>query len=346
MSMRFSSMLLLWVCLIQVVSAAERIGFRETTLGETSSRPLHVSIWYPTQQTKTAEQVGENPVFVGISAIKNARVDTDSRPLVVLSHGYQGSWRNLNWLAAALVAQGYIVAAPNHPGTTTLDLTPAQAEHLWERPKDISRVIDAMLATPSLAGHVDATRIAVIGHSLGGWTVAELAGARFNTAQFVRDCQQQTDSRMCQLSTGLGINKSPSFAHQLDADWRDKRVKAVVSLDLGFARGFTPQSLAAIKIPVLVLGAGVNIADLSVAQESGYFAMGLPTATSHYDVLADASHFSFMQLCKPGGGALIEQHAPGEGIVCQDGHGRDRSALHDVISAQIIAFLAQAVPSL
>ncbi|NWA43218.1 alpha/beta fold hydrolase [Pseudomonas reactans] len=341
---RLSSFLLLWVCLTQVVSAASQVGFRETTLGETSPRPLHIAMWYPTQQTQPVTLVGDNPAFVGLAVIRDASPQVGSHPLVVLSHGYRGNWRNLNWLAGDLAAQGYIVAAPDHPGTTTMDQSPEKAAQMWLRPQDLSRTIDALLASAEWVGKVDSQRIAAVGHSLGGWTVAELAGARFDTAQFVKDCQPAPQTRICSLMAEMGINRSPQFTQLLDADWRDPRVKAVVSLDLGFARGFSKPSLAAIKVPFLVLSAGTNIAELPAARESAYLAAGLPASSSRYMNLNDASHFSFMQQCKPGGEALIEEGAPGDGIICHDGAGRSRQVIHQQVAQLIAEFLAQAVP--
>lgn len=340
-----SALLLLWVGFFHAANASEAVGFRQTFLGAASERPLHVTVWYPTQAGQNPKNVGENPAFFGVSVVENAAVPTDTHPLVVLSHGYGGNWRNLSWLAAELAKQGYIVAAPEHPGTTTFDKSPAAAEKLWERPKDLSRVIDALIANPALAGRIDTTRIAAVGHSLGGWSVAELAGARFDTARFMRDCHQRSNPQVCGFSTKLGINKNQQFARQLDGNLRDPRIRAVVSLDLGFARGFSPKTLSTIPVPFLVIAAGVDIADLPANQESGYLAANLPKKSSRYVLIADATHFSFMQLCKPGAEALIDRETPGDSVVCKDGHGRDRQAIHQQIAALIIPFLTQAMPS-
>lgn len=325
-------------------SAANLTGFRETTLNAGGPRPLHVSLWYPTADNKATATIGENRAFDGINARRNAAPAAGTHALVVLSHGYGGNWRNLNWLANELAQQGYIVAAPDHPGTTTADRNPTAAAQLWERPRDLSRVIDLLLDNPALAGRVDNRRIAAIGHSLGGWTVMALAGARFDSEQFARDCQTNQQLIACQIHGDLGIGRNQDSSASLDSDLADTRVKAVVSLDLGLARGFTPPSLSALNTPVLLIAAGTDINDLPSAQESGYLAANLPTGTARYVQIADASHFSFMQSCKPGAAALIEADAPGEGIVCRDGAGRDRAAIHQQVAGLITAFLAQAIP--
>lgn len=335
----------LLLLLVTTAGATNLTGFRQTTLNVGGARPLHVSLWYPTAASGSTESIGENRAFYGINAQRDAAPTTGTHALVVLSHGYGGNWRNLNWLADQLAQQGYIVAAPDHPGTTTMDRNPATAAQLWERPRDLTRVIDLLLDNPALAGRVDSRRIAAIGHSLGGWTVMALAGARFDCEQFINDCQTNPQLIACKIHGDLGIGRTPDASASLDSDLADTRVKAVVSLDLGLARGFTPPSLAALNKPVLLIGVGTDINGLPSKQESGYLAANLPVGTARYVQIADATHFSFMQSCKPGAAALIEADAPGEGIVCRDGTGRDRAAIHQQVAGLISAFLIQAIPS-
>lgn len=320
--------------------AAEFIGFREVTLTDTSQqRPLHVALWYPTTATAPLQTSAENPVFQGIATIKDASPTGSAHPLVLLSHGYRGNWRNLNWLVSSLVEQGYIVAAPDHPGTTTFDQRPVEAAKLWERPHDLSRVIDRLTSDHTLAGTVDSQRIAAIGHSLGGWTVTALAGARYSAQRYLEECRLHPNPRLCALAPELGI--TPEHQGPLGADLRDPRVKAVISLDLGFAQGFTPESLSTMKTPILVLGAGENIADMPLEEESGYLNAHLASPPSRFQVLADASHFSFMQVCKPGAVALLKKEAPGDEIICRDGEAGDRQAIHRQVAKLIGDFLDQ-----
>ncbi|MDP9812128.1 putative dienelactone hydrolase [Rhizobium tibeticum] len=344
-------------CLLLVVTfsaypASAASGFREMTIpGTESDHPLHLSLWYPTGADTETTQLGETPAFVGLPVIRDADPAPGPHPLVILSHGYGGSWRNLAWLASELVDRGYVVAAPDHPGTTTFDMAPADTVTLWKRPTDISRAIDAVLGDITLTGPIAANRIAAIGHSLGGWTVVELAGGRFDAEGVMTDCFAQFGAIYCKIFAALGVGRDPAATAALGADLSDSRLGAIVTLDLGPGRGFTPQSLAAVQIPVLVLSAGEDI-DPQTAQRAGiaatnkdsyYLAGHLPFATTQFTLVAGALHFSFMQLCKPGAAALIEEEAPGESIVCRDGAGADRQSIHRQVSDMTLAFLARAL---
>lgn len=316
------------------------IAFRQLNISPDSTRPLNMAVWYPSAETGTPQKVGDNLAFYGISALSDAAPLAGRHPLLLLSHGYGGNWRNLNWLAAYMASQGYIVAAVDHPGTTTFNKSPQDAQQLWRRPQDLQQAMAKIIATPTLAGKVDVDRIAAVGHSLGGWTVIELAGGRFDAERFQHDCRVSVGLASCTLIETLGIDHAPA---QLAADARDRRIKAVVSLDLGLARGFTPSSLAAIDIPVLVMSAQVDTAAIPAGLESGYLRASIPTGLRRDVEVAGATHFSFMQACKPGAEALIAQKDPGEEIVCQDGGTRSRAAIHHQLAEDISAFLNQAL---
>jgi len=339
--LRLSLSLLLLAVLFSGFASAD-IGFRQLRLNENPSRPLEVSVWYPTHDDGKPQQVGENIVFNGTPALRNARPTASAHPLLLVSHGYGGSWRNLSWLATSMAAQGYIVAAVDHPGTTTRNKEPEAAQQLWQRPQDLIQLMDYLLRSPALAGTVDAQRIAAVGHSLGGWTVMELAGARFSTARFLQDCQTHAALGGCKLTATLGIDK-PQADIPLAADLHDGRIKAVISLDLGLARGFTPQSLAQVRLPVLVMGAQADSDDVPARLESGYLFDGLPDGAKKYLSVTGATHFSFMQTCKPGAEALIDAEDPGEGIVCRDGGSLSRTEIHQQLLGDIIPFLGQAL---
>lgn len=323
------------------------VGFKRFQLsdeGEDSrNRDLSVAVWYPVDSQGGTESIGENGAFYGIEAVPEGRPADGEHPLVLLSHGYGGHWRSLNWLAGTLASKGYIVAAPDHPGTSTFNHDAQQASRLWLRPHDLSQVMDALLNHPEYAGDVDDKQIAAIGHSLGGWTVMALAGGHFDNQWFRSQCQLHPNPRVCGLSQELGLNQKDSGAFWRPDQVQDDRIKAVVSLDLGMARGFTPDSLKSISVPVLLLAAGVDIGDLPAEMESGYLASFLPPSLVDYEVIPDAMHFSFMPVCKDGAIRLIEAESPGDGIVCRDGGERSRDAIHAQVSAKVLNFLSSSM---
>lgn len=330
----------LLLCLFLSTTTQADTAFRQLRINEESARPLDIALWYPTAETGSPEKVGDNVVFYGTPALRDAKPTADAHPLLLLSHGYGGNWRNLNWLAYTMASQGYIVAAVDHPGTTTLNKKPQDAKQLWRRPQDLQQMMMKIIATPSLAGLVDRQRIAAAGHSLGGWTVLELVGARFDAQRFQTDCRAHKGLAACKLIAVLGID---SAAEQLAADVRESKIKAVVSLDLGLARGFTPESLSQIAVPTLIMSAKADSDELPAKLESGYLADYIPAAVRR-DVQVDgATHFSFMQQCKPGAAALIAERDPGDEIVCQDGGTLSRAEIHRQLARDISAFVNQAL---
>ncbi|UZE21368.1 alpha/beta fold hydrolase [Pseudomonas sp. B21-056] len=331
-------------CLTAIAVADESpVGFYASTLPDTDNdRALEMIVWYPSATTAIAQMIADDVVFVGNAAVRNAPPIAGEHPLVVLSHGYRGNWGNQTWLASALAHRGYIVAAVNHPGTTTHDRSPQAAAQLWQRPADLRRVIDAVTTQPEKFGLVAKRRVAVVGHSLGGWTALEIAGARFDPDRFAQDCKVHPQLSSCTVYGQINPVRSPESKAALAADWRDERITAVVTLDLGLSRGLTDASLAALPVPTLVIAAGVPSDDLPAQLESANLAKRLPAVSSRYIEISDASHFSFLSMCKPGAQALLEEDVPGDGIICQDGeNGRPREVIQQQITSLIAEFLAQ-----
>lgn len=302
-------------------------------------RPLDVHVLYPALADGKPALFGDNRALFGFEAVPDAPQAEGRFPMVLFSHGLNGRWSNLGWLAAELASKGMIAVAPNHPGTAWVNKESAETPKLWERPRDLSRIIDHLLADNAWRPLIDENRIAAIGHSLGGYTVMAMAGARFDKALHDRYCATHPERSDCVWVKKVGIGEEPATKDRLEASLADPRLSAAISLDLGLTQAFDPLSLAAIETPVLVIGAGSPLPDLPVEAESRHLASMLPTATTDYAEIADMSHFSVFARCKPGAEPLLAAAGEGDEIICEDGGGRGREALHAEIGGLISDFL-------
>ncbi|MGF1766861.1 alpha/beta hydrolase [Enterovibrio makurazakiensis] len=332
--------ILILLFLFSLNAMAKGVGFSQFELNDEVSRPLNVTLWYPTRDTTPTALVADNIAFEGTHVVKEASVTQAKHPLVLLSHGYRGSWRNLNWLAHKLAQQGYIVAAPDHPGTTTFDHTSSQTSQWWQRPNDLVRVLNYLENDAAWQPVIVFDDVTAIGHSLGGWSVAQLVGAQFDRSAFMTQCKIHPNPRTCGLAKELGLH-SVQDEEPESSNFSDPRVKRVIILDLGLARSFSTSSLNKIQQPSLILAAGIDIGDLPQAMESGYLAEHIPLENRRYKVFESATHFSYMQLCKANAIAVLEEEFPGDGVICKDGIGSDRRVLHNQIFDDVKTFLVQ-----
>ena len=135
---------------------------------------ITVAVWYPSADAPS-------PVTFGpftVSAAKGGAVSGHGLPLVVLSHGRGGSFVGHHDTAEHLADAGFVVAALNHPGDTTLDKSRIGEMSVYvERPLDVKRVIDYMTGASPLAAAIDPNRIGLYGFSRGGYTGLVAIGA-------------------------------------------------------------------------------------------------------------------------------------------------------------------------
>jgi dienelactone hydrolase len=112
-------------------------------------------------------------------------------PIILLSHGH-GPSNNLSSLngyaplANFWAAHGFVVIQPTHLDSATLGLRNSddrEAPLYWRsRAQDMKRILDQLdeleAALPQLPAPLDRSRVAVVGHSMGGHTASLLLGAR------------------------------------------------------------------------------------------------------------------------------------------------------------------------
>lgn len=229
-------------------------------------RPLTVEVWYPATVAKNQETSviykevmgtrGDSlrpltPFSFEGRAVRNAvpksTDGTAAFPLIIVSHGYVGSRYLMTYLTENLASKGYVVAAIDHTESTFKD---ANAFHstLLNRAKDIKFVIQEMarLSSPEsddpLSGIADAERIGIIGYSMGGYGVLNVAGAGYS------DALAGFFTQMTEGSTAIAplTASHPEYQNQVDP-----RIKAVVAFaPWGMERGvWNAEGLKGLRVP-------------------------------------------------------------------------------------------------
>jgi predicted dienelactone hydrolase len=186
------------------------VGVATIVVDPDGDRPLTVDVWFPLAADATGLALQRYTLLPGVyyesptavAATPDLLAADESFPLVVYSHGSGGLRYIHSSYTEALASHGYLVAAPDHTGNTAVDRL-VGAEFAGDltaflRPNDVSRVIDAFTdpahpAAGPWAARVDADRIAVTGHSFGGFTsVAMVTG--FSNANGTFDADGRVDA--------------------------------------------------------------------------------------------------------------------------------------------------------
>ena len=202
-------------------------------------------------------------------------------PLVLFSHGYSGCNTQSVFLMEALSKAGYIVLAPNHqdarcgsswgePGARSKGKKhlkpeePFRDQSKWsnatyrDRQQDIEAVLDAVLASGIVDGTaIDAARIGLSGHSLGGYTALGVAGAW------------------------------PS--------WKDRRIKAVLALAAYTSPFVDKGDLTHLAVPVMYQG-GTRDLGVTPTVRRFQGAYDKSSAPKYYVEFDGAGHFAWTNI--------------------------------------------------
>jgi predicted dienelactone hydrolase len=281
-------------------------------------RRLNTTLWYPAPPGTEEQTIWWDGIFPGRGAWQ-APVEKRSRPfpLVLLSHGSGGDGANLAWLAEGLVAHGYIVAAVDHPGDRFGDVSARGRLAAWRRAPDVSFALTGILADHTFGPLVDRGRIAAAGHSSGGFTVLQLAGARFRPQDVLAYCRRADAGPDCSLLRDVDLNDIPD-RRDATKPYRDRRVRAVMALAPVYGRGVSEKSLRQIDIPVEILAPEADEL-VSFKWNAARYAHLIPRARRI--TVPRAGHFVFMPVCSDAGRLLAAQ-------VCVDPEAVDRGAIH------------------
>lgn len=300
------------------------------------AKDIDFNVWYPATSGGKMVTVGGNGVFFGTPAGRNAPHRTGQFPLVLISHGAGGNAGQFGWIASELVKAGFVVVIPNHTGTTSGNASAEAAVRVWERPADISAVIDEITSNPDSYPYIDPNQISMLGFSAGGYTAMAVSGARVDPDKLSQFCDAGDHGMSdCAFLAHFGINLHDFDLSPASQDLRDPRIQRTVAVDPGIIETITPKSLASIDIPMLILNLG-NEDEIPSGVYALPAAMLIPNA--EHSFVPDATHFSFLAECKERGAEILMKEGEPDPL-CDDAGGRSRAALHAELSATIVSFL-------
>lgn len=178
----------------------DAVGLDRLTVATPGGRSLAVMLWYPARAGGTPETYRRHlvtaegpPLDITTEGIAVAGADPlpGRFPLVVISHGFGGWAGGMTYLAENLASKGYVVASIDHAdgqgGSGGADGRLRVAGSIIHRARDQEAVVAALSARvadakDAIGRHIDATNIAVIGYSMGGFGALATAGAPYDKA--------------------------------------------------------------------------------------------------------------------------------------------------------------------
>ncbi|MCA9539066.1 MAG: alpha/beta fold hydrolase [Myxococcales bacterium] len=229
---------------------------------------------------------------------------------VVVSHGNGGTgWAHRD-TAMALARAGFVVALLEHPGNGRSDNRLAgTAANLANRPRHLRTVLDAVQADAEIGPRLASGDVALIGHSIGGYTALALAGGR--PLAFARE-------------TSDGIARPVPVES-------DPRVSALVLLAPATPWFMAGGALAAVEQPIFMRTGEQDI--VTPEWHADIVRTGVPDPQRvDHRVVPGAGHFSFQSPFPP---EMLRSDFP----PAHDPPGFDRAAYQSVLNAEIIHFL-------
>jgi predicted dienelactone hydrolase len=286
---------------------APNVAYRVAdTLDAIQNARIPLRLFYPTRAPAGPERLGPYELLLA----HDAPPDGDELRLVVISHGGGGSGLVYRELALYLARAGFLVALLEHPGNSrddnSLHHTVANLEN---RPRHVRLVIDAAYADARVGERLARDGVAVIGHSLGGYTALAIAGGRPSALP-----HETRDGKARPLSVA-----------------RDARVRRLVLLAPAAAWFMAEGALREVDAPILLRTAEKDEIAPAFHGEIIVRGVGDPRRVDHR-VIANAGHFSFLTPFPP------ERTRP-DFPPSQDPEGFDRAAMLAGLYPEIVTFL-------
>ncbi|MDR1621229.1 MAG: hypothetical protein LBS00_02515 [Synergistaceae bacterium] len=269
-----------------------------------------MTIMYPASECENLEEAAHDSSVPKDAAPKGKR---PSFPLVVISHGSGGTPLLYRTLARHLAGNGFVVGMPEHPFNNRNDNSLAgTVENLVNRPRHIRAAVDWFFGSKVFSPLLESNAVAVIGHSMGGYTALALAGG---------------------VPTPLPREAGGEHTVHIDVK-ADPRVKTLVLLAPAAAWFSARGALSGVKIPILML-VGEKDKHTPYERNARLVLDGVPDrAKIQCRIVKNAGHFSFLS---PFPKHMVKESFPPS----QDPPGFDRIRFHHAMNAEILDFLSR-----
>lgn len=223
-------------------------------------------------------------------------------PVVIFSHGLSSRPEDFSRWATHLASYGYVVVLPQHPGSDTKqtqDFLAGFSREIFrlnefiDRPLDITFVLNELtrLNNSQFGGKLNLNSVGVAGHSFGSYTALAVAGAKINFSQLEKSCNLEIGN----LNAALLLQCRALQLPRQDYNFRDERVKAVLTVNPVNASIFGIDGLKAIDVPIFVAAGSLDPATPFVFEQARTFPF-LTNPNVYLQLQEGQAHVDFSQL--------------------------------------------------
>ncbi len=321
------------------------VGYAGLSTADPMGGHMQVSLWYPTTVPDSVVRLGPYE-FPGT---QDAEPAAGRFGLVILSHGSGGSDLGHRDTAIALAKAGFIAAAPLHPRNNFRDdIGDDQRIVLDGRPRQLSAVIDALLAQPAWSSRIDSERIAAFGVSAGGYAVLAALGAEPEFSRILDHCERHAEEDpYCRIINGVGAEARAARARAYAEPAQrchDGRLCAAVIAD-PFTAPFSDATLKALP-PARLLFFRPEVENMLKAEFHVSRVVRLLKQRDDFPdpldiLLPKAHHLSFVAPVPESVGESLAGPEPFGRAAFHEEMTR-RTALHEEMNRRIVTFFKQA----
>ena len=245
------------------------------------SGPLAVSV-----QTLNLNDTNRNRVYpADLYYPTHLNAVTGPIPVMVFSHGFGDTRSRFADFGTFVASHGFVVAVPEHIGS---NLEQRQALDQWldnesfkpgdfvDRPLDISFLLDELerLNPTTFQGRLLLDRVAVAGHSFGGYTALAIGGATVDLPRLEQRCDFSNTPHLVNVAYLLScraLDLPPEAQQQLaDGSLRDERVQLLLAF-APVSNLFGKSGMGNIQAPTLMIGGAFDIAAPVVPEQFATF---------------------------------------------------------------------------